>query len=81
MGTKTTHERRTHALQVAGGVTAVALLIWISTLGIRFASTPPQTADSSDTSQLASVVSSQDGNATLMVATSSDSNNAFQQGY
>ena len=73
MQSKTPHERRTHAMQVAGGVTALALLVWLGTLGIRFDSTPPQTADSNDTSQLASVVSSQDGNATLIVSTTTDS--------
>lgn len=70
---KTPHEKRQHSMQIAGGVTALAFVIWISTLGLRFASTPPQVATDSDTSQTASVVSSQDGNATLIVATTSDS--------
>ena len=77
---KTPHERRTHSMQVAGGVTALALVIWASTLGLRFASTPPQVA-TDDPSQMASVVEAQNGNATLIVATTTTSNTAFQQGY
>ena len=71
MSTKSAHERRTHAMQVAGIVTALVFVVWISTLGIRFASTtPPQTADSDTASQLANVASAEsNGQATLIVAT------------
>ena len=34
--TKTPHERRAHAMQVAGGVTALVALVWVTTLGFRF---------------------------------------------
>ena len=72
MFSKSPHERRQHALQVAGGVTALAMLVWLGTLGMRFASTPPQLA-TNDTAQMASVVESQTGNATLIVATTTNS--------
>jgi len=68
MFSKSPHERRQHALQVAGGVTALAMLVWLGTLGMRFTSTPPQVA-TNDPAQMASVVEAQSGNATLIVAT------------
>lgn len=68
---KTPHERRGHAMQWAGGLTVFAMLVWVSTLGLRFATqTSPDTGDSN---QVASVVESQEGNATLLVATTSTS--------
>ena len=73
MHDKSTHDRRQIALQFAGGITAFALVVWVTTLGVRFATaTPAQVASGDDTSQAASVVESQQGNATLIVATSSD---------
>lgn len=72
MQTKTPHERRQHALKIASGVVALAFIVWISTLGLRFASTPPQVATDDTSSQTASVVQAQNGNATLIVATTSD---------
>ena len=76
MDTKSTHERRQHAMQLATGFTAFAVLVWVTTLGVRFALTPQQIAQSngSDAAQTASVVSSSQGNATLLVATTTDSN-------
>ena len=69
---KPPHERRNHALQIATGVTAFALLVWVTTLGLRFA-LPAEDSSSQDTTQVASVANAQDGsNATLLVATSSD---------
>ncbi len=65
-------------MQVAGGVTALALVVWASTLGVRFASTTPPQVATNDTAQMASVVESQTGNATLIVATTSASSNAAQ---
>ena len=77
MDTKSTHERRQHAMQLATGLTAFAVLVWVTTLGVRYALTPAQVAQSngSDTAQVASVVDSQQGNATLIVATTTDSTN------
>jgi len=79
MDTKSTHERRQHAMQLATGLTAFAVLVWVTTLGVRYAMTPAQIAQSNgDTAaQTASVVDSQQGNATLIVATTTNSN--FQQ--
>lgn len=75
MDSKSTHNRRQHAMRVATGVTAFAMIIWVTTLGVRYALTPAQLAQSNgDTAaQAASVVESQQGNATLIVATTSDS--------
>ena len=62
-------------MQLATGLTAFAMVVWVTTLGVRYALTPAQVAQSNgDTaSQLASVVASQQGNATLIVATTTDS--------
>jgi len=79
MDTKSTHERRQHAMQLATGLTAFAVLVWVTTLGVRYALTPAQVAQSNgdNAAQTASVVQSDQGNATLIVATSTNSN--FQQ--
>jgi hypothetical protein len=70
---KPPHERRQHAMQLAAGVTALALIVWVTTLGVRFALTPAQVAaNNADSSQEASVVGATDGNATLLVATTTD---------
>ena len=61
-----THERRAHAMQLSGALVVAVFLVWITTIGMRFVVAP--TADTQDASQLANVVSSQQGNATLMVA-------------
>ncbi len=74
VNSKPAHERRQHAMRLATGLTAFAMLVWVTTLGVRFALTPEQTvALNSNTSQAASVVESANGNATLLVATSSNS--------
>ncbi len=73
INSKPTHERRQHAMQLAASITGLALVIWVTTLGVRFAMTPEQIAQSNaDTSQAASVVQSGTGNATLLVATTTD---------
>ncbi len=70
---KPAHERRQHAMQLATGLTAFAMVVWVTTLGVRFALTPEQTvALNRDTSQAASVVQSANGNATLLVATTTN---------
>jgi hypothetical protein len=69
---KTPHERRAHAMQWAGGITMFAALVWVSTLGLRFA-TPSSELATDDSNQVASVVESDTGNATLIVATSTSS--------
>lgn len=65
---KPAHDRRTHAMQLSGGIVAVLFVVWISTLSYH-ATIAPQTADG-DQSQLANVVSGAGGQqATLIVAT------------
>ncbi len=63
MHSKSTHERRQHALKVAGVVTAVLFVGWLATLGARLSmGTGSSVANSNDTSdnssQLAGVVES-----------------------
>jgi uncharacterized membrane protein (DUF441 family) len=74
---KPTHERRTHAMQMAAAIIIAVFVIWVATLGIRLATEDPATAQSGDdSSQLANVASGADAssnNATLIVAPSSDS--------
>lgn len=41
---KTPHERRSFATKVAGIVTALFFIVWVSTLGIRFAAHSGETA-------------------------------------
>lgn len=61
-------------MQISAGIIAVVFVVWISTIGLRFAGVPAQTADSG-TDQLANIVSGAGnppaGGATLIVATSS----------
>ena len=65
-------------MQVASVLTALMFVVWISTLGVRFASTPPQTASSDSASQLANVAAAaSNGQATLIVATTTDTNSGF----
>lgn len=47
---RTPHERRTHALQVAGGITALLFVVWLGSLGWRF-STPAEVAESGSDNQ------------------------------
>jgi hypothetical protein len=73
--TRTTHQRRQHALQVAGGVTAALFLVWIGTLGMRLAS-QDAVAQSPDTSlTAAAAASTQNKGAQLQVSTTSVFNN------
>jgi len=68
---KSPHDRRQHAAQLSAGIVAVVFVVWISTIGLRFASTPSQTADNGS-GQLANIVSgfgADQNNATLIVAT------------
>ena len=76
---KSPHERRQHAMQLSTGIIAVIFVAWISTIGLRFASTPPQTADdgtgsNSGVTQLANVASAGPQQNTLIVATTTTYN-------
>ncbi|HVV39331.1 MAG TPA: hypothetical protein VHD31_03345 [Candidatus Paceibacterota bacterium] len=59
---KSTHERRQIALRVAGTVTAVMFVVWISTLGVRLAGSgsqqPTNTANTAATLQAVQAASS-----------------------
>jgi len=43
--TRTPHERRQHATQIAGVVTAVLLIGWLATLGVRLTNRGPVVED------------------------------------
>ena len=40
--TKEPHQRRTHAMQIAGVITALVALGWLATLGVRLAGSSAQ---------------------------------------
>ena len=56
---KEPHERRAHAMQLAGLATVMVFVVWITTLGFRLTAGQTQLADGADqTSLTASVVES-----------------------
>jgi len=68
---RTTHQRRQHALQVAGVITAALFVVWIGTLGMRLAS-QDAIAESPDTSlTAAAAASTENKGAQLEVSTTS----------
>jgi hypothetical protein len=77
MHTKSTHERRQHAVQVATMVTGVVFLGWLGTLGYRFVGPNAQIAaenQNAQQTQLAGVLSgamAPQGGSSLEVATTS----------
>ena len=69
--TRTTHQRRQHALQIASVVTAALFVVWIGTLGVRLA-WQDAIAESPDTSlTAAAAASTQNKGAQLEVSTTS----------
>ena len=69
--TRTTHQRRQHALQVASGITAALFVVWLGTLSIRL-NTQDAIAESPDTSlTAAAAASTQNKGAELEVSTTS----------
>ena len=67
---KTPHDRRQHAMQLSAAIVAAVFVVWISTIGLRFASPADQSGQNGDTSQVANIVSgAQNGQAALVVAT------------
>lgn len=44
MHTKEPHERRQHAMRVAGVITGSIFVLWVATLGVRFGNTPEENA-------------------------------------
>lgn len=69
---KPTHHRRQHAMQVAGILTALAFVVWITTLPMRFGGTGAVATDGlqnnsvTDQTQLAGVGSIDTGNGTTL---------------
>ena len=70
--TRTTHQRRQHAVQVAGALTAALFAVWLGTLGLRLSSPSDvaQTADSTQTASVAAAVQNNSG-PQLQVSTTS----------
>lgn len=81
MHSKSTHHRRQHAVQVAGVFTALAFVVWVTTLGVRFGtvqqSTDGVTVMSADQTQLAGVGATRDTSDTGLevVSTSTEFSN------
>jgi hypothetical protein len=69
--TRAPHERRLHAMQISGVITAALFVVWAGTLGLRLAS--PGGGQSADTTLSASAAAAAGGQtaAHLEVATSS----------
>lgn len=68
---KPTHHRRQHAMQVAGILTALAFVVWVTTLPMRFGGTGAvadgsQSNSLTDQTQLAGVGSIDTGNGTTL---------------
>lgn len=74
--TKNTHERRQHALTVAGVLTGMVFMVWVTTLSIRFATTDAELAQiETNSNQQAAAAAAQDASFgaqenTLIVSTS-----------
>ncbi len=66
---KEPHERRQHAMQIAGIVTAAVFAVWITTLGLRLGGTIRVAEDSSNQTSLSAsaVQSGYNGQNQLMV--------------
>ena len=71
--TRTTHQRRQHAVQVAGALTAALFAVWLGTLGVRLSSPSDVAQTANDTTQTASVAAAVQNNSgpQLQVSTTS----------
>ena len=79
---KAPHHRRQHAAQIAGLLTALAFVVWITTLGFRFAGTAPVAAAPDDGSgveqtQLAGVAASDTSNTSGVEVVGTSTGTAF----
>ncbi|OGC79277.1 hypothetical protein A2852_01240 [Candidatus Adlerbacteria bacterium RIFCSPHIGHO2_01_FULL_54_23] len=72
MKSKDPHERRAHAMHMAGGMTAIIFVVWLATLGARLASEDGnQIAENGGENQVANILSGiASGENQLFVATS-----------
>jgi hypothetical protein len=70
--TRDPHQRRQHAMQAAGVLTAAVAAIWISTLGLRLGASDNTVAQSPDQTMTAASAAAQGANGPhLEVATTS----------
>ncbi len=63
--TRTPHERRQHAMQIATVLTALLFVGWITTLGVRIAS-QPEVANDSEKNTAATLTAVQDASSTRL---------------
>jgi hypothetical protein len=68
---KTPHERRQHAVQVAGLMTGALLVVWLGTLGVRLASQEQVAASPEQSLTAAAAASTQNKGAYIEVSTTS----------
>ncbi len=61
---KSPHERRQFALQVAGTLTALIFVVWVSTLGVRLAQSSAQSANEAVSNTAATLVAVQEASST-----------------
>lgn len=73
---KPPHQRRQHATQIAGVITAFVFVVWLGTLGVRLATSSAAIAEQNagDQTQLANVASGAyaPGDNTLEIATTTE---------
>ena len=69
--THTTHERRQHAMRVAGTLTAALFAVWLGTLGMRLASQSEVAQSPEQSLTAAAAASTQNKGAQLQVSTTS----------
>jgi hypothetical protein len=86
MKTKTPHQRRGHAAQVAGLFTALAFVVWITTLGVRFGGSITQNQNGNpfdgstpDQTQLAGAAASDNQSGIEVVSTSTNDTQGTSQ--
>ena len=70
---KSTHERRTHAMQLSAAITGGVFLVWISTLEFALRVYPAGKPPARARRRPRAVIEAQSGNATLLVSTTTDS--------
>ena len=69
--THTTHERRQHALRMAGGATLALFAIWLGTLSVRLASQTEVAQSPEQSLTAAAAASTQNKGPQLQVSTTS----------
>jgi len=72
MSQKSPHERRMHSMRVAGVLTALMFMGWVTTLGLGATSTPSQVATGEEQNQTASALQGLYRGNQLVVSTTTD---------